>query len=146
MREILYRGQRLNNGEWIEGNLLLSDDGKVARIIIWNNIGYDEYPVDPATVGQFTGATDKNGNKIFEGDILRYPPKNRLEENNYVSYEVFWHDNDCADRHIGWQMNRYHYHGNVCGTMNDFTTFLPKYTEKMIIVGNIFDMEGGKNG
>ncbi len=139
MREILYRGKCIYNGEWVYGNLMQGSTSVcISQFLTTDTL----HRVDPDTVGQYTGLTDKNNTKIFEGDILRYPPENRIEVNNYVSYEVFWHDNDCADRHIGWQMNRHHYHGNVCGTINDFTTCLPKYTKKMIIVGNIFDLKG----
>ena len=70
-REILFKAKRTDNGEWVEGYL-------------WSKrtIGYtspvgntDEIVIDPETVCQYTGLTDKNGKKIFEGDILRIAKK-----------------------------------------------------------------------
>ncbi len=84
MREILFRGKRTDNGDWVEGFIVASLENTYPNgfeMITVDGINYDEldsyipdfisYAVDPSTVCQYTGMKDKNGKRIFEGDIAK---------------------------------------------------------------------------
>ena len=74
-REILFKAKRKDNGEWVEGQYVyitnpLTEDGKPIKHLICNGTNIFNDLIDPDTLCQFTGLTDKNGKKIWENDIL----------------------------------------------------------------------------
>ena len=87
MRKIFFKGKRVDNGEWAEGYFFKIWD-KV--FLLWGMTGNSPNmeEVKPETVGQFTGLTDKNGNKIFEGDIVESP--------NGTQGFIEWQNAECA--------------------------------------------------
>ena len=129
MRKILFRGKRADNSEWEYGDLWCNPYGKrvvciVSPINDQGTTGGNE--VDPETVGQYTGVPDKNGTKIFEGDIVEILTEN--EEIGVVEYD----DGGFQIESDGFIVD---FHTNINGT-------------DLEVIGNIHDnpelLEGGE--
>ena len=94
-REILFRAKRLGNGEFIEGSLTVDCHGNCCiyhplNVPIFG--GFQYFDIDPETVGQYTGIDDREGEKIFEGDIFKIGAENniytvRFDYGCFLAYE-----------------------------------------------------------
>lgn len=110
MREILFRGKRTDNGEWVEGNLIKLAAGDVAIMStdVFDLVYVIANKVDPSTVGQFTGLYDKNGKRIFEGDVLRFSDYNGIWQAAVVFERGLFGLEVCNPKQIqnpdGWDM------------------------------------------
>lgn len=122
MREILFRGKRVDNGEWVKGSLLTLDS---PRIINNTDSGLAGYVVLQNTIGQFTGSTDKNGRKIFEGDIVSVIARGIDEmQNHCIEY----------NEEFGSFMANF-----VCGIQTLERFHDENYYADIRVIGNIYD-------
>lgn len=80
--EILFKAKSLATNDWIQGNVFFGDNGK-CEICIGTPVVRITHEVEKETVCQYTGKTDKNGNKVFNSDIIYDPHEN-------ARYVVFW--------------------------------------------------------
>ena len=122
MRVILFRGKREDNGRLIQGDYqhFHIENDIYVYIGRW---GEEMRSVKPETVGQFTGLTDKNGTKIFEGDIVTFPFD---EFNPCAKFKIEW---------VGAEFCAVHIEGKPCV----WTIRVTDYADQMDIIGNIHD-------
>lgn len=99
MREILFHGKRTDNGEWVEGDLLQTKyhSGHIEYQIMPQTPVSSAYPVLSETVGQFAGLTDRNGRKIFEGDIVRYNTYDDFDCQSVVKFGEYNQDGSAGE-------------------------------------------------
>lgn len=138
MREILFRGKRIDNGEWVCGYYICKQDPLLPGIDTNVIVTFDENSmsvwnkVDPATVGQDTGLTDKNGKKIFEGDIVRYI---------YEPGEGFWNVNQLSV--VVWEHTGFRLDGiigtNKFALLTGWLVSVPCNKNFFEVIGNVHD-------
>ena len=144
MREILFRGKRLGDGEWVEGYLTYRyryDQqagkeilGSVMDVLQSTTVGkvtgkvIGSYNVDTSTVGQYTGLKDKNGKRIFEGDVVEGHCHSAWSHDLQRCEVAYGRDGFEARHHVNCGEDGWRYY-----------TYRVLFSKDVVVIGNIHD-------
>ena len=145
MRTIKFRGKKVTNGVWAYGSLVYLDENGAAIYVQTDNGSakvMDLVYVHPDTVCQFTGFLDKNGNEIYEGDVLRsdeYPYSciGDKERDNYFGL-IEWNENEAAFYIVTIKNPK----SSVKGLSDGISDYISQSAlQDFEVIGNIYDDE-----
>lgn len=132
MRDIIFKAKRLDNGEWIQGDLRHWRSGRVG---IHDEVTHRTIEVDPETVGEYSGLYDRNGKRIFEGDAVVYDNSPYNAYCTPISGVIVWRNGSLCFKHIEYGSAFYR---SLCS--DDF------FAAKCEVIGNIHDTEKEREG
>lgn len=127
MREILFRGKQKDNGKWVEGDSLVHSMYKKGDVCIGVIEGLEIHSVIPKTVGQYTGLTDKNGTKIFEGDIVEGHCHSQWSHRLQRCVVVYDRDSFKSRHYLNFPNEKHYFEYKVL------------FSKDVVVIGNIHD-------
>lgn len=124
MREILFKGKRKDNGEWIRGDL---SQHKTGKKFIKCGSATSSYEVIPDSIGQYVGLTDKNGNKVFEGDIVEGHCHSQWSHRLQRCVIVYDRDSFKSRHYLNYPNGKHYFEYKVL------------FSKDVVVIGNAYD-------